>query len=70
MRDYNFMPGFVMKKRICGVMVSMISTILVDCAFEPCSGQTNDYEIDICCFSAKHAVLRSMSRYLFGSESG
>jgi hypothetical protein len=43
MRDYIFMPGIVMKKRICGVMVSMISTILEDCGFEPCSGQTNDY---------------------------
>ena len=25
---------------------------------EPRSGQTKDYEIDICCFSAKHAALR------------
>jgi len=26
--------------------------------FGPQSGQTNDYNIGICCFSAKHAALR------------
>ena len=28
---------------------------------EPCSGQTKDDKISICCFSTKHAVLRSKS---------
>ena len=32
------------------------------------SGQTRDYKIGICCFSAKHAALRRKSR-LVGSES-
>jgi hypothetical protein len=27
------------------------------------SGQTKDYEIDICCFSAKHAALRRKNTY-------
>jgi hypothetical protein len=31
---------------------------LVDSGFEPRSGQTKDYKIGICCFSAKHAALR------------
>jgi hypothetical protein len=32
---------------------------VVDCWFEPWLGQTKDYQISICCFSAiKHAVLR------------
>jgi hypothetical protein len=30
--------------------------------FEPRSGQTKDYEIGICCFSAKHAALRRKSK--------
>jgi hypothetical protein len=30
----------------------------VDRGFEPRSGQTKDYKIGICCFSAKHAALR------------
>jgi len=29
---------------------------------EPRSGQTNDYNIGICCFLAKHAALRSKSK--------
>ena len=35
-----------------GIMVSMLSSSAVDCGFEPRSGQTEDYDIDICCFSA------------------
>jgi hypothetical protein len=46
---------------ISGVMVSVLSSSAVDCGFEPQSGQTKDYEIDICCFSAKNA-LRSKSK--------
>ena len=30
--------------------------------FEPRSGQTKDYKIGICCFSAKHTVLRRKSK--------
>jgi hypothetical protein len=30
--------------------------------FEPQSGQTKDYEIGICCFSAKHAALMRKSK--------
>jgi hypothetical protein len=33
---------------------------VVDPRFEPRSGQTKDYEIGICCFSAKPATLRRM----------
>ena len=39
------------------VMVSVLASIAVDRGFEPRSGQTKDYEIGICCFSAKHTVL-------------
>jgi hypothetical protein len=38
--------------RIGGVMVSMLSSSAVDHAFESRSGQTKDYKIGICCFSA------------------
>jgi hypothetical protein len=47
-----------------------LSTIFqLDRGFEPRSGQTKDYKIGICCFSAKHAALRRKQR-LVDSESG
>ena len=48
--------------RIGGVMVSMLISSAVDCGFEPWSGQTKDYKIGICCFSAKHAALRRKNK--------
>jgi hypothetical protein len=39
-------------------MVSVLSSSAVDRGFEPESCQTKDYNIGICCFSAKHATLR------------
>jgi hypothetical protein len=36
--------------------------IAVDRGFERLSGQTKNYEIGICCFSAKHAALRRKSK--------
>ena len=38
------------------------ASCVVDCRFEPWSGQTKDYKICICCFSAKHAAFRSKSK--------
>ena len=43
-------------------MVSVLVSSAVDHGFEPRSGQTKDYKIGICCFSAKHAVLRRKSK--------
>ena len=48
--------------RIGGVMVSVLASSTVDRGFEPRSGQTKDYIIGICCFSAKHAVLKRKSK--------
>ena len=42
-------------------MVSVLASGAVDRDFEPRSGQTKDYEIGICCFSAKHAALKRKS---------
>ena len=47
---------------IVGVMVSLLATRAVDRVFEPRSGQTKDYAICMCCFSAKHAALRRKSK--------
>jgi hypothetical protein len=43
--------------RIGGIMVRMLALSVVDHGFETQSGQTKDYKIGICCFSAKHAAL-------------
>ena len=43
-------------------MVFMLALDEVDCGFKPLSGQTKDFEIGICCFSANHATLRSKSK--------
>ena len=53
--------------RIAGVMVSVLASSAVDRELEPRSGQTKDYKIGICCFSAKHAAaLRSKSKDCLG----
>jgi hypothetical protein len=39
-------------------MVSMLASSAVERGFELSSGQTKDYKVDICCFSAKHVALR------------
>jgi hypothetical protein len=43
-------------------MVSMLASSVVDRGFKPWSGQTKDYKIGICCFSARHATLTSKSK--------
>lgn len=36
---------------------------------EPCSGQTKDDKISICCFSTKHAILRSKGKDLLSRNN-
>ena len=48
--------------RIGDVMVNMLASSAVDHGFKPRSGQTKDYKIGICCFSAKHTALRRKSK--------
>ena len=48
--------------RIGGVMVSVLASRVVGRGFEPRSGQTKDYKIGICCFSAKHTASRRKSK--------
>ena len=56
----NEQPPFTSNclNRIGGVMVSVLPSSAVDQGFEP--GQV--YKIGICCFSAKHAALKSKSK--------
>ena len=49
---------FLLDNHTGGVAVSVLASSVVDHGFEPRSGQTKDYKIGICCFSAKHAALR------------
>jgi hypothetical protein len=39
-------------------MISLLVLSVVERGFEHWSGQTKDYKIGICCFSAKHTALR------------
>jgi hypothetical protein len=43
-------------------MVSVFDSSAVDRGFVFRSGKTKDYEIGICCFSAKNAALRRKSK--------
>jgi hypothetical protein len=43
-------------------MVSVLVSSAVDHGFKPWSGQTKDYKIGICCFSAKQAALGRKSK--------
>ena len=49
LRQYNYEKYF---NRISYVMVSVLVSSVVDCGFEPRLGQTKDYGIGICWFSA------------------
>jgi hypothetical protein len=52
----------LLTNRISGVMVSVLASNAVDRGFEPRSDKTKDYKIGMCCFSVKHAALRSKSK--------
>ena len=57
---FIFFPEFLsLRNRIGGVMIIVLSSTVVDRGFAPRSDQTKDYTIGICCFSTKHAALRS-----------
>jgi hypothetical protein len=60
----------MVENRIGGVMVSVLASSVVDSGFEPRSGKTKDYKIDIGCFSSKHATLRRNSKdWLVGNQN-
>ena len=46
-------------------MVSVLVSSAVDRGFEPQLGETKDYQIGICCFSANHAAFRRKSKDRF-----
>jgi hypothetical protein len=46
---------------IGGIMISMLTSSVVDRGFESRLGQTNDYQIGICC-SAKYTAFRRKSK--------
>ena len=48
--------------RIGGIMVSVLVWGALDRGFKPQLSKTKDYEIGICCFSAKHAALTRKSK--------
>ena len=52
--------------RISDIMVTMLVSSAVDRGFDPRSGQTKDYKIGICWFSAKHT---GKEQRLVASES-
>ena len=43
-------------------MVSVLTSSAIDRGLEHRSGQTKDYKMGICCFSAKHAALRRKTK--------
>ncbi len=43
-------------------MISALASSAVEHGFEPRSGQTKDYKIGMCCFSAKQAELRRKNK--------
>ena len=49
---------FLPQENHIDVKVSVLTSSVVDHGFESRSGQTKDYEIGICCFSAKHTALQ------------
>jgi hypothetical protein len=74
MKPFNHLIGYhiidimdiwIFLKRINsigGVIASVLASSAVDRGFDPRSGQTKNYKVDICCFSVKHTALRKKSR--------
>ena len=62
---FIFIYSFIYSNRIGGVMFNVLASSAVDRGFKPRLGQTKDYQIGICCFSAKHATLRRKSKDWF-----
>ena len=60
--------SYKVRNCIGGVMVSILTSSVVDRGFEPRPGQTKDYDIGICCFSAKYAALRRKSKDWFARD--
>ena len=52
----------IQTNHIGGVTVSVLAWSAVDRGFKPLSGQTKDYKIGVCSFSAKHPSLRGNSK--------
>ena len=59
---YNIENLLIFVNRISDVVVRVLTLSVVDRGFKPRSGQTKDYKIGICCFSAKHPALRKKSK--------
>jgi hypothetical protein len=53
----------------CEKTSSVLATSAVDRKFKPRSGQTKDYKIGICCFSAKARSIKEKEQRLVGSKS-
>jgi hypothetical protein len=52
-------------------MVNVFASSVIDRGFKSQSGQIKDYEIGICCLSAKHAALRRKSKdWLARNQAG
>jgi hypothetical protein len=56
---------YTLLEHIFGVMDSVLTLSEVDRGFDFRSGQTKDFEIGMCCFSAKHIVWRRKSKDWF-----
>jgi hypothetical protein len=61
-RSFVLLSLILQSDHIGGVMVRVIASCVVDRGLESRLGQTKDYKIGICCFSAKHASLRRKSK--------
>ena len=60
---YNYHLLKKKKKQSVVQWLACSSRVFVDRVFESRSGQTKDYKIGICCFSAMHTVLRRNSLF-------
>jgi hypothetical protein len=61
LKSFVYSINIILTHIICGVMVSVLASSVVDGGFEHRSGQTKDYKIGMCCFSTKHVALRRKS---------
>ena len=58
----EFLWFILLRNRKGNVMVRVLAASVVDHGFKTRFDQTKDYEFGICCYSVKHAALRSKNR--------
>jgi hypothetical protein len=66
LKDWASFFRFYNRIHVGCVMIRVLASSAVERAFEPRSGETKEYKIGICCFSAKARSIKEKEQRLVG----